>query len=89
MEERFALVLCGSLQKSRWLKTETPADFYTIKGIVQSLLETLGFNENRVVFKENTTDISTFPSISECRSLYRQDIVRYFRKDPSEHGEEI
>ena len=60
MEERFALVLCGSLQKSRWLKTETPADFYTIKGIVQSLLETLGFNENRVVFKENTTDIRHF-----------------------------
>ena len=34
--------------------------FYTIKGIVQSLLETLGFNENRVVFKENTTDIRHF-----------------------------
>ena len=60
MNERFALVLSGNLQKTRWQKVETPADFYTIKGLIQSLLETLGFNENRVIFKENGMDTQHF-----------------------------
>ncbi len=60
MQERFALVLCGSLQKSRWQKTETPADFYTVKGLMQTLLTNLGYNENRVVWKENTADCVHF-----------------------------
>ena len=60
MQERLALVLCGSLQKSRWQKVETPADFYTVKGLVETMLATLGYSEGRVVFKENTMDTRHF-----------------------------
>ena len=60
MQERLALVLCGSLQKSRWQKVETPADFYTVKGLVETMLTTLGYSEGRVVFKENTMDTRHF-----------------------------
>ena len=80
MEERFALTLSGSLQKSRWQKVETPADFYTVKGLIQSLLETLGFNEHRVVFKENTKDTQHFHPYQSAEVYIGKTLLGIFGK---------
>ena len=80
MEERFGIVLCGSLQKSRWQKVETPADFYTIKGLLQSLLETLGFNTHRVVFKENTKDVRHFHPYQSAEVYIGKTLLGIFGK---------
>ncbi len=60
VEERLAIALSGSLQKCRWDKFEIKADFYTIKGVLSSILTSLGFQETRVSFEENTLDTSHF-----------------------------
>ena len=67
VEERLAIAISGNLQATRWLKYEVPADFYTIKGIVESILEHLGYASGRVTFKENTIDTDHFhPYQSAC-----------------------
>ncbi len=35
-------------------------DFYTVKGLVEALLESIGYQGSRVVFKENHTDVEHF-----------------------------
>lgn len=67
VEERMAVVLSGSLQKCRWQKFDIKADFYTMKGLVQSILSTLGFVEARINFTENDLDTKHFhPYQSAC-----------------------
>lgn len=67
VEERLAIVASGSLQKSRWQKMEIKVDFYTIKGLLQTMLSNLGFVEARVAFKENDKDVKHFhPYQSAC-----------------------
>ncbi len=67
VEERLAIVASGALQKSRWQKMEIKVDFYTIKGLLQTMLSQLGFVEARVSFKENDQDVEHFhPYQSAC-----------------------
>ena len=60
VEERLAVVMCGDVQKSRWQKLAIPANFYTMKGLAQSLFNSFGFDANRVFVKENTLDTEHF-----------------------------
>lgn len=60
VEERMAIVASGSLQKCRWQKFSMDVDFYTIKGLVQSLCEVIGYDTTRIIFKTNTMDTTHF-----------------------------
>lgn len=60
VEERLAITMCGNLQKSRWQKVAINSDFYTIKGLIQSVMANLGFDQKRIIFKENTADVEHF-----------------------------
>lgn len=60
VEERLGIVLQGTLQNLAWNKTSIKADFYTLKGIVETILEKLGYNSSRVFIKENTVDTKAF-----------------------------
>lgn len=60
VEERLCIAASGSLQKNRWQKYSVEADFYTMKGVLQSVLESLGYDEKRIIFKENTLDVKNF-----------------------------
>lgn len=55
-----AFVLSGNVQQTRWAKYELPADFYTAKGLVESLLDRIGIQAIRVLYKENTQDTVHF-----------------------------
>lgn len=44
-EEHVAGLLSGSLTENTWSNTAQPVDFYTLKGIVEELLETIGIKE--------------------------------------------
>ncbi len=59
-QERLGIVLEGSLLSEKLKKLELKADFYTLKGIIVSLLNKLGFEGNRVQIKENTIDTKHF-----------------------------
>lgn len=60
VEERLAIAASGALQENRWQKYRVEVDFYTMKGLVEALLESIGFSGNRVVFKENKKDTEHF-----------------------------
>lgn len=60
VEERLAVAASGALQENRWQKFRMEVDFYTVKGLVEALLESIGYQGSRVVFKENHTDIVHF-----------------------------
>lgn len=60
VEERLAIAACGALQKNRWQNYRVDVDFYTIKGLVIALLEAIGFEGNRVMIKENKSDVEHF-----------------------------
>ena len=60
VEEHLCVVASGSLQKGRWQKFQLDANFYTMKGLIESLLESVGFDGQRILFKENQIDLKNF-----------------------------
>ena len=59
-EERLAVLLDGKLHSDELHKQEETGDFYTMKGILFTWLERLGFAKARVRLKENTRDVEHF-----------------------------
>lgn len=78
MQERLAVVLSGALQKTRWQKYEAKADFYTLKGLVQTLLETLGYQEGRVSFRVNDRDTKHFHPYQSAAVYIGKDLFGIF-----------
>ena len=74
VEERLAIVLSGNLQQCRWQKFAIKADFYTMKGVVESILSVLGFAEARVNFKENTKDVEHFHPYQSAEVYIGKDL---------------
>ena len=60
VEERLAVAASGALQKNRWQKFSVDVDFYTLKGLAESMLEALGFSNNRISVQENKLDTKHF-----------------------------
>lgn len=60
MEERLCICTSGNLHATRWRHFEIKNDFYTMKGLCESLLEHIGFSLKRVRCKSNTIDIEHF-----------------------------
>ncbi|MFV0381666.1 MAG: phenylalanine--tRNA ligase subunit beta [Breznakia sp.] len=80
MEERLGILLAGNLQESRWLKHKIPADFYTMKGMIYGILENLGYNESRIVIKENTLDVKHFHPFQSACVYIGKDLLGIFGK---------
>ena len=51
-ESRLALAMSSKTTASKWQKITADNDFYTIKGIVLSMLDKLGYEANRVSFRK-------------------------------------
>lgn len=72
-EERLGFVMSGSLQKNRLNHVDIKVDFYTAKGVLETMLSKLGFAKERLIFKENTMDIEHFhPYRSACVYLGKE-----------------
>lgn len=73
MEEHLAIAMSGALQKSRWQGIEVPADFYSMKGLLELLCERIGFSGKRLSVKENTVETQMFhPYQSACLYLGKE-----------------
>lgn len=75
VEEHLAIVLNGVLSETRWLKESLKTDFYTIKGIIEVLLERLGIGENRIFFKENKKDTVHFHPGRSAEIYIGKDLI--------------
>lgn len=73
--EHLAIVLTGAMNETRWLKTSTPADFYTLKGLVETILERSGISENRLFFKPNQKDTTHFHPGRSAEVYVGKDLI--------------
>ena len=72
-----AIALSGSLQSTRWTGYELPSDFYTIKGLIEALLDRVGVNAARVSFKENTDDVQHFHPYRSAQIMIGKECVGF------------
>lgn len=75
VEEHLAIVLSGALRQTRWLKDEIPADFYTLKGLIEEFLERLGIGASRLFFKENKKDTTHFHPGKSAEIYIGKDLI--------------
>ena len=73
--EHLAIVLTGNLNETKWLKDSTPADFYTLKGLIEVLLERQGIGENRLYFKPNKKDTTHFHPGRSAEVYIGKDLI--------------
>lgn len=59
-QRHLAIVMKGTLEHLRWAGYEKNADFYTLKGLIEEIIERLGINLNRISFKANQSDQEHF-----------------------------
>lgn len=60
VEERLCVVASGALHKNRWQKYSVDVDFYTMKGLLEAIMASIGYDAKRIMFKENKTDMKNF-----------------------------
>ncbi len=78
VNERLGLVMTGKLQGLDWKKLHIGSDFYTIKGIIETLLERLGFDSSRIFVKENTVDTIHFHPKQSAAIYLGRDLLGVF-----------
>ncbi|MGN1343593.1 MAG: phenylalanine--tRNA ligase subunit beta, partial [Traorella sp.] len=77
-QQHLGIVMNGSLQKSRVHKIDIKADFYVLKGIVETILSKFGFEGTRIKFKENTTDIVRFHPYASAEVYLGKELFAIF-----------
>ena len=58
--EMLAGIVTGDQHKTAWTNTHVPSDFYTVKGVLESLFTKLGLNE-RISFKQSSVHDELHP----------------------------
>ncbi len=67
VQERLSIGLSKQINLSKWKKLSIGVDFYLMKGRIETLLESFGFDARRIYYKENTVDEKNFhPKQSAC-----------------------
>ncbi len=84
---KVAILMKGNYILNEWQSTVVKVDFYLLKGIVENLLDYLGF-KNRISFVQESID-SLHPGISAGIYLDREKIGVIGRIHPSMKKEEI
>ena len=86
-DTKIAMLVKGNYLVNEWQHTTTKADFYTLKGIVENLLDYLGF-KNRYTFVAEVLP-ELHPGISAKILLDREEIGVIGRVHPSYKKDEI
>ncbi len=86
-ESKVAILMEGNYLINRWQGKSIPCDFYCMKGIVENLLDYLGF-KNRYTFEKATLP-DMHPGMSAIIKLDRETIGILGRVHPSYKKEEI
>lgn len=86
-ETKVALLMKGNYLENNWQGTKVKCDFYCMKGIVENLLDYLGF-KNRYTFEKATLP-EMHPGMSAVIKLDREVIGIIGRTHPSYQKDEI
>lgn len=79
-QERLGIVLQGSLINEKIKHLDLKSDFYTLKGLVLSVLNRLGFEGNRVQIKENDIDTKHFHPYQSAIVVIDNKMIGIFGK---------
>ncbi len=77
VQENLAIAMSGNRNQNRWLKTNTPSDFYAVKGLVEAILAQLGFDGTRIQLKAND-DVSLFHPYRSAKVYLGKDYLGTF-----------
>ncbi len=80
VEERLAIACSGYIQQSKWQKYQVEADFYTMKGLIESLLSVIGFEGTRVCIKENDQDTEHLHPYQSATVYIGKELLGIFGK---------
>lgn len=86
-EVKVAMLMKGNYITNEWQHTTTKCDFYTLKGVVENLLDYLGFKNRYTFVATELPDIH--PGISAKITLDREEIGIIGRIHPSYQKDEI
>lgn len=89
VKEHLALVLTGALEETKWLKDRVPTDFYTIKGLVEEILERLGLSASRLFFKPNKKDTVHFHPGRSAEVYLGKDLIGIIGEIHPSYGNEV
>lgn len=78
VQEHLAMIMSGSLEKSRWQKIDIKASFYTLKGQLEVLLSEFGFEGKRIKIKENDLDTVHFHPYASALVYIGKDLFGIF-----------
>jgi len=86
-ESKIAILMKGNYILNEWNGTKIPVDFYLIKGIIENILDYMGF-KNRYTFEKNTLP-ELHPGVSASIMLDRKQIGVIGKVHPSLKKEDI
>ena len=86
-DHKVAMLIKGNYIENNWSHNNIKADFYTLKGIIENLLNYLGF-KNRYTFEVDNID-GLHPGISASILIDRQKVGIIGRVHPSLYKDEI
>ncbi len=89
VKEHLAIVLTGALEETKWLKDRIPADFYTMKGLLEEILERLGLNASRLFFKPNKKDTIHFHPGRSAEVYIGKDLIGLIGEIHPTYGAQI
>lgn len=87
-QERLTMAISNTMVQSKWQKINLIGDFYIMKGRIMAVLEELGFDEKRVIIKENDIDTNTFHPLQSAAIYLGKELLGVFgRVHPAKEKE--
>jgi phenylalanyl-tRNA synthetase beta chain len=75
---RLSLALCGELLGNPWSKQTIKADFYAMKGLLETLFSQLGFEGTRLRLQRNQLDHQNFHPYRSAVMLLGKEVLAIF-----------
>lgn len=78
VKNSLAIAICGELKSNKWRQISIQADFFTLKGIIETLLQSLGLTQGRYLIERSSADDKFFHPGKSAVIKIGKDIVGQF-----------
>ncbi|MEA5026498.1 MAG: phenylalanine--tRNA ligase subunit beta [Erysipelotrichaceae bacterium] len=75
LQERLSLAMSTELTSSKWKHQQEKRDFYTLKGQLTAVLESLGYEKKRLMFKELPAEYDFFNPYQSAQIFIEHTLV--------------
>ena len=78
VRSHLAFALTGALRETRWNNYSLVADFYTAKGLIETILDNAGIAEKRLSYRQNKMDVEHFHPYQSAELWIGKDLIGVF-----------